>query len=78
MRTYRRRKALGEEIGVSKRIMEEATKGLKKYSKRYPGGVIQSGKLTLLDREMVLDWIRYRDALDVGSRVPAFQREEYQ
>lgn len=78
MRTYRKRQVLAAELGVSKRVTEDATNGLRKYKDRYPGGVIQSKKLTLLDREMVLDWIKYRDALDVGSKVPAFQREIYQ
>ena len=78
MRTYRKRQTLAKDLGVSSRMMEEATAGLWKYSDRYPDGVIRSRKLTLLDREMVLDWIKYRDALDVGSRVPAFNREAYQ
>ena len=78
MRTYRKRQVLAAELGVSKRVIEDATYGLRKYKDRYPDGVIQSGKLTLLDREMVLDWIKYRNALDVGTRVPAFRRENYQ
>lgn len=78
LKTYRKRQALAADLGVSKRIVEEATKGLREHKDRYPDAVIQSGKLTLLDREAVLDWIRYRDALEVGSRVPAFNREAYQ
>ena len=78
MRTYRRRMKLAEELGVSKRVMEEATKGLREHEARYQNAIIQSRKVTLLDREMVLDWLRYRDALELGKKIPAFDRAQYQ
>lgn len=78
MRNYKKRPALADDLGVSIRLMEDATEGLQKYSGRYPVGVIRSGKIVLLDREMVLDWIRFREALDAGVNVPAYNRADYQ
>lgn len=78
VRNYRKRPVLARDLGVSIRLMEDATEGLQKHSGRYPVGVIRSDKIVLLDREMVLDWIRFREALDAGVRVPAFNRADYQ
>lgn len=78
MRTYRKRRQLAEEFDFSHRIMEEATRGLRNHPERYPNGTIQSGKIVLIDKEMFLDWLKYREALATGSPVPDFRREEYQ
>jgi hypothetical protein len=40
--------------------------------------VISSGHVTVIDTEMMLDWIKYRDALDAKVPVPPFRREDYQ
>lgn len=78
MRTYRKRQALAAEFGFTLHMMDKITKGLRKYPERYPNAVISSGLFAILDREMVLDWIKYRDALDAKVPVPPFRREEYQ
>lgn len=78
MRTYRKRTQLAEEFDFSHRMMEEATKGLRKHAERYPNGTIRSKRTVLIDKEMFLDWLKYREALERGVPVPAFRREEYQ
>ena len=78
MRTYRKRQALAAEFGCTLHMMDKITKGLRKYPERYPNAVISSGHFVILDREMVLDWLKYRESLEVGASVPPFRREEYQ
>ena len=76
--TRRKRQRICEEMGFSLHFMDKAAAGLRKYPERYPNGVISSGHVTVIDVEMMLDWIKYREALDVGAPVPDFKREEYQ
>jgi len=78
MRTYRKRQALAAEFGCTLHMMDKITKGLRSYPERYPNAVISSGHFAVLDKEMVLDWIKYRDALDAKVPVPPFRREDYQ
>jgi hypothetical protein len=78
MRTYRKRQALAAEFGCTLHMMDKITKGLRSYPERYPNAVISSGHFAVLDKEMVLDWIKYREALETGTQIPPFRREEYQ
>ena len=78
MRTYRKRQALAAEFGCTLHMMDKITKGLRSHPERYPNAVISSGHFAVLDKEMVLDWIKYREALETGTEVPPFRREEYQ
>lgn len=78
MRTYRKRSALASELGIGKRIMENATKELQKYPERYPNAVIGSGHTIIIDREMFIDWLKYREALESRIPIPEFCREVYQ
>lgn len=78
MRTYRRRKQLMQEQDFSVKFLDTATAGLRKYPERYPNAIIQSGRIVLIDTEMLWDWIKFRDALEAQAPVPPFRREEYQ
>ena len=77
-RTYRKRSALAADLGVGKRILETATRELKKYPERYPKAVIGSQHTVIIDREMFLDWLEYREALEARVPIPEFRRENYQ
>lgn len=76
--TRRKRQKIADEYGFSMHFMDNVAAGLRKYPDRYPNGVISSGHVAIIDLEMMLDWIKYRDALDAGVNVPEFKREEYQ
>lgn len=76
--TRRKRQAIAKDFGFSPHFMDKVTIGLKKYPSRYPNGVIASGHVSIIDVEMMLDWIKYRNALAVGADVPPFRREDYQ
>ena len=76
--TRRKRQKICEEYGFSLHFMDKVATGLRKYPERYPNGVISSGHVTVIDTEMMLDWIKYRDALDAKVPVPPFRREDYQ
>ena len=76
--TRRKRQKICEEYGFSLHFMDKVATGLRKYPERYPNGVISSGHVTVIDIEMMLDWIKYRDALDAKVPVPPFRREDYQ
>jgi hypothetical protein len=76
--TRRKRQKICEEYGFSLHFMDKVATGLRKYPDRYPNGVISSGHVTVIDTEMMLDWIKYRDALDAKVPVPPFRREDYQ
>lgn len=76
--TRRKRQQICKEYGFSLHFMDKVAAGLRKYPERYPNGVISSGHVTIIDLEMFLDWIKYRDALEAGVQVPEFRREEYQ
>ena len=76
--TRRKRQRICEEMGFSLHFMDKAAAGLRKYPDRYPNAVIRSGHVTVIDVEMMLDWLKYREALEVGAPVPDFKREEYQ
>ena len=76
--TRRKRQKICEEYGFSMHFMDKVATGLRKYPERYPNGVISSGHVTVIDTEMMLDWIKYRDALDAKVPVPPFRREDYQ
>jgi hypothetical protein len=65
-------------MGFSLHFMDKAAAGMRKYPDRYPNGVISSGHVTVFDVEMFLDWIKYREALETGTQIPPFRREEYQ
>ena len=75
--TRRKRQAIARDFGFSPHFMGKVTIGLRKYPNRYPNGVISSGHVSIIDVEMMLDWIKFRDALEVGSDVPPFRREDY-
>ena len=75
--TRRKRQKVEQEMGLSLHFMDKVTEGLRRYPKRYPNGAITSGHVTIIDVEMMLDWIKYREALDQGVPVPDFRREEY-
>lgn len=77
-RSYRKRQTLAAEFDLSAHMMDKATRGLRDHPERYPNAVISSGHIAIIDKEMFLDWLRYRDALDMGVQVPEFNREEYQ
>lgn len=76
--TRRKRQKICEEYGFSLHFMDKVARGMLLHPERYPNGVISSGHVTVIDVEMMLDWIKYRDALAVGSEVPPFRREDYQ
>lgn len=76
--TRRKRQQIAKEYGFSRHFMDLVSTGLRQYPERYPNGVISSGHVAIIDVEMMLDWIKYRDALDIGSPVPAFNRADYQ
>ncbi len=76
--TRRKRQRICDEMGFSLHFMDKAAAGLRKYPERYPNAVISSGHVTVIDVEMFLDWIKYREALEVGAPVPDFKREAYQ
>ena len=76
--TRRKRQKICKEYGFSLHFMDKVATGLRKYPERYPNGVISSGHVTVIDTEMMLDWIKYRDALDAKVPVPPFRREDYQ
>ena len=75
--TRRKRQKVAQEMGLSLHFMDKVTEGLRRYPKRYTNGAITSGHVTITDVEMMLDWIKYREALDQGVPVPDFRREEY-
>lgn len=76
--TRRKRQQICKEMGFSLHFMDKVATGLRKYPERYPNGIINSGHVTVVDVEMMLDWIKYREALETGIPVPPFNREEYQ
>ena len=76
--TRRKRQRICEEMGFSLHFMDKAAVGMRKHPDRYPNGVISSGQVTVFDVEMFLDWIKYREALETGTQIPPFRREEYQ
>lgn len=76
--TRRKRQQVAKEYGFSLHFLDTVAAGFRKYPERYPNGVISSGHVAVIDVEMMLDWIKYRDALEAGVSVPAFNREEYQ
>jgi len=76
--TRRKRQAIAKDFGFSTHFMDLVTIGLRKYPERYPNGVISSGHVSVIDVEMMLDWIKYRDALSAKVPVPPFRREDYQ
>ncbi len=79
MRTYRRRQQVMKEFGFSANCMDMLEAGLRRHPERYgTNAVIKSGKIVLIDMEMLFDWIKYRDAINIGVPVPEFRREEYQ
>lgn len=71
------RKAICEERGLSRQFLDKVIKGLRTYPARYPKGVIQSGHMTLIDTDMMDDWIDYREALKIGAPCPNFERAAY-
>lgn len=76
--TRRKRQKIADEYGFSLHFMDNVAAGLRKYPDRYPNGIISSGHVAIIDVEMMLDWIKYRDALEAGISIPAFDRAEYQ
>lgn len=76
--TRRRRGQVMKDFGFSPNCMDDLTAGIRRHPERYPNGVIKSGRITLIDVEMLYDWIKYREALDMQVAVPPFRREEYQ
>lgn len=76
--TRRKRQQICKEYGFSLNFMDKVATGLRRYPERYPNAVISSGHVTVIDVEMMLDWIKYREALEVGAPVPSFKREAYQ
>ena len=76
--TRRKRQLIAKDFGFSKHFMDKVAAGLRKFPERYPNGVISSGHMTVIDVEMMLDWIKHREALERGSPVPQFKREMYQ
>lgn len=76
--TRRKRQQICKEYGFSLHFMDKVATGLRKYPDRYPNGVISSGHVAVIDVEMMLDWLKYRESLEVGAQVPPFRREEYQ
>lgn len=76
--TRRTRRKICEEYGFSAPFMDKIAKGLRSYPDRYPKAVIKSGHVAIFDIEMMLDWLEYRDSLEVGAPVPPFRREDYQ
>ena len=76
--TRRKRQKVATEYGFSDRFMQEVSAGMRKYPERYPNATIQDGRCCIIDVEMMLDYIKYRSALDTGVNVPAFNREDYQ
>lgn len=76
--TRRKRQRICEEMGFSLHFMDKAAVGMRKHPDRYPNAVISSGHVTVIDVEMFLDWIKYREALETGTQIPPFRREEYQ
>jgi hypothetical protein len=75
--TRRKRQRICEEMGFSLHFMDKAAAGIRKYPDSYPNGVISSGHVTIFDVEMFLDWLKYRESLEIGAPVPEFKREEY-
>ena len=75
--TRRKRQVIAKDFGFSPHFMDLVTIGLRKYPERYPNGVISSGHVSIIDVEMMLDWIKYRDALSIGQAIPPFRREDY-
>ena len=73
-----KRQKIATEFGFSLHFLDKVTTGLRKFPDRYPNGVISSGHMTVIDVEMMLDWIKHREALERGSPVPQFRRESYQ
>lgn len=79
MPTRWKRQKIAAEFGFSNHFLDKVVAGLRKYKDRYPNGVISSGHVTVIDVEMMCDWIKFRDALDKGLKfVPPFNREDYQ
>ena len=76
--TRRKRQKVATEYGFSDRFMQEVSAGMRKYPERYPNATIQDGRVAIIDVEMMLDFIKFRSALEAGVNVPAFNREEYQ
>lgn len=76
--TRRKRQQICKEMGFSLHFMDLAAAGMRKYPERYPNAVISSGHVAVIDVEMFLDWIKYREALEIGAPVPQFRREDYQ
>lgn len=77
--TRRRRGQVMKEFGFSSGCMDMLEAGLRRHSERYgTNAVIKSGRISLIDVEALYDWIKYRDALEIGVPVPEFRREEYQ
>ena len=77
--TRRRRGQVMKEFEFSSGCMDMLEAGLKRHPERYgTNAVIKSGRISLIDVEALYDWIKYRDALEIGVPVPEFRREEYQ
>ena len=75
--TRRKRQVIAKDFGFSLHFMDLVVIGLQKYPDRYPNGVIKSGHMCVIDVEMMLDWIKYRNALAAKAPVPPFRREDY-
>lgn len=67
-----------QEFGFCENFMNGIVKGLQTYPERYPNAVIRSGRISFIDVEMMFDWFKYREALEVKADVPPFRREDYQ
>ena len=76
--TRRKRQQVAKEYGFSTHFLDSVSAGLRKYPERYPNATIQDGRVAIIDVEMMLDFIKFRSALEAGVNVPAFNREEYQ
>ena len=76
--TRRKHKKVAFVYVFSDRFMQELSAGMRKYPERYPNATIQDGRVAIIDVEMMLDFIKFRSALEAGVNVPAFNREEYQ
>lgn len=74
--TRQTRQSIAKDFDCSQRFIDLAIVGLRKHPERYPNGVISSGHVSIIDVEMMLDWVKYRNALDTGQAIPPFKRAE--
>ena len=71
---YMTRSQIAESIGRTLITVDTLIKEIEGHADRYGAyGVIKTGGITLVNQYVLIDFLRYRKALNSGAEVPAFE-----